>query len=239
VDASSFNSTSRHMSKNRKRSGGVLAEYDREYLERMESIRRKENPFDPSLLDDPVATETGWDCVGSGYTNIATHKLVEVTSQRLEFRSTLKAYAAAGVFLLIGVGLFGHAVKSSSSLLFGVLFFGIGVLMMYFGSIPFVFDKREGYLWKGRKKPESDAVEKHSPRKIAQIDEVHAIQLLHEFVKRTSNGPGPRWVSTYEMNIVMGDGSRVTMVRHCDKESLLKDAAKLSAFLGKRIWNAA
>ena len=89
------------MSQNRKRSGGVLAEYDREYLERMESIRRKENPFDPSLLEDPVATETRWDCVGNGYTNIATHKLVEVSPQRLEFRSTLKAYAAAGVFLLI------------------------------------------------------------------------------------------------------------------------------------------
>ena len=192
------------MSQNRKRSGGVLAEYDREYLERMESIRRKENPFDPSLLEDPVATETGWDCVGNGYTNIATHKLVEVSPQRLEFRSTLKAYAAAGVFLLIGMGLFGHAVKSSSSLLFGVLFFGIGVLMIYFGSIPFVFDKREGYLW-----------------------------------KRKTRSRGPRWVGTYEMNIVISDGSRVTVVRHCDKTSMLKDAEKLSIFLGKPIWNAA
>ena len=227
------------MSKNRKRSGGVLAEYDREYLERMENIRRKENPFDPSLLNDPVATETGWSCVGSGYTNIATHKLVEVSPQRLEFRSTLKAYAAAGVFLLIGMGLFGHAIKSSSSLLFGVLFFGIGVLMMYFGSIPFVFDKREGYLWKGRKKPESDPGEKHLARKIALIEEVHAIQLLHEFVKRKTRSRGPRYVDTYEMNIVIGDGSRVTMVRHCDKASMLKDAEKLSIFLGKPIWNAA
>jgi len=86
------------VSQNRKRSGGVLAEYDRGYLERMESIRRKENPFDPSLLEDPVATETGWDCVGSGYTNIATHKLVQVTPQRLEFRSTLKAYVASAFF---------------------------------------------------------------------------------------------------------------------------------------------
>lgn len=227
------------MSKKRIRSGGALAEYDRKYLEQRESIRRKENSFDPSLLGDPVATKTGWDSVGSGYTNIATHKLVEVTPQRLEFRSTLKAYAAAGVFLLIGMGLFGHAINSSSSLLFGVLFFGIGVLMMYFGSIPFVFDKREGYLWKGRKKPESDPGEKHSARKIALIDEVHAIQLLHEFVKRKTRSRGPRYVDTYEMNIVIGDESRVTVVRHCDKASMLKDAEKLSIFLGKPIWNAA
>ena len=182
--------------------------------------------------------KTGWDSVGSGYTNIATHKLVEVSPQRLEFRSTLKAYAAAGVFLLIGMGLFGHAIKSSSSLLFGVLFFGIGVLMMYFGSIPFVFDKREGYLWKGRKKPESDAVEKHSARKIALLDEVHAIQLLYELVKTRSQTTGTKYVDTYEMNIVIGDGSRVSVVRHGDKESLLKDAEKLSIFLGKPIWNA-
>ena len=132
------------MSKNRKRSGGVLAKYDREYLERMESIRRKENPFDPLLLEDPVATETGWDCVGSGYTNIATHKLVQVTPQRLEFRTTIKAYASRGVFLLIGMCFLAYTVKSPSSLVPGVLFFGIGTLLMYFGSIPFVFDKREG-----------------------------------------------------------------------------------------------
>ena len=227
------------MSQNRKRSGGVLAEYDREYLERMESIRRKENPFDPSLLEDPVATETGWDCVGSGYTNIATHKLVQVTPQRLEFRSTLKAYVASAFFLLIGICFFGHAVKNTSSLLPGVIFFGIGALMMYFGTIPFVFDKGEGYLWKGRKKPESDATEKHSAKKIALIKEVHAIQLLHDFVKKKTRSPGPRYVSTYEMNIVIADGSRVTVVRHCEKASMLMDAEKLSIFLGKPIWNAA
>ncbi len=226
------------MSKNRIKSESALAKYHRTRLEQMESIRRSESSFDPSLLGDPVAMKTGWDSVGSGYTNIATHKLVEVSPQRLEFRSTLKAYAAAGVFLLIGMGLFGHAIKSSSSLLFGVLFFGIGVLMMYFGSIPFVFDKREGYLWKGRKKPESDAVEKHSARKIALLDEVHAIQLLYELVKTRSQTTGTKYVDTYEMNIVIGDGSRVSVVRHGDKESLLKDAEKLSIFLGKPIWNA-
>ena len=227
------------MSKNRMKSKGALAKYDREYLERMESIRRKENSFDPSLLADPVATKTGWNSVGSGYTNIATHKLVQVTPQRLEFRSTLKAYVASAFFLLIGMCFFGHAVKNASSLLPGVIFFGIGALMMYFVTIPFVFDKREGYLWKGRKKPESDAVQKHSAKKITLIEEVHAIQLLHDFVKKKTRSPGPRYVSTYEMNIVIADGSRVTVVRHCDKESMLKDAEKLSIFLGKPIWNAA
>lgn len=226
------------MSKNHIKSEGALAKYNRTGLEQMESIRGRESSFDPSLLGDPVATKTGWDSVGSGYTNIATHKLIEVTPQRLEFRSTIKAYVASAAFLLIGMCLFGHAIKSSSSLLFGVIFFGIGVLMMYFGSIPFVFDKREGYLWKGRKKPQSDAVEEHSPRKIALIDEVHAIQLLHELVKTHSQTTGTKYRDTYELNIVIGDGSRVNVVRHGDKESLLKDAARLSAFLGKPIWNA-
>jgi hypothetical protein len=227
------------MSKNRMKSKGALAKYDREYLERMESIRRKENSFDPSLLADPVATKTGWNSVGSGYTNIGTHKLIEVTPQRLEFRTTIKAYVASAFFLLIGMCFLGHAVKSTSSLLPGVIFFGIGALMMYFGSIPFVFDKREGYMWKGRKKPESDAAQKHSAKKIALIEEVHAIQLLHDFVKKKTRSPGPRYVSTYEMNIVIADGSRVTVVRHCDKANMLKDAEKLSIFLGKPIWNAA
>jgi len=228
------------MSRNRIKSEGALAKYNRKRLEQMESIRRGGSSFDPSSLGDPVAMKTEWDPASSGSTNIATHKLVEVTPQRLEFRSTIKAYAAAATFLLIGMCLFGHAVKSSSSLLFGVIFFGIGVLMMYFGSIPFVFDQREGYLWKGRKKPESDAVEKHSARKIAQLDDVHAIQLLYERVKSKGPSKGSRWryMDTYEMNIVIGDGSRVSVVRHGDKERLLKDAEKLSIFLGKPIWNA-
>ena len=101
-----------------------------------------------------------------------------------------------------------------------------------------MFDQREGYLWKGGKNPQSDAVEKHSPRKIALIDKVHAIQLLHEFVKRKTRGPRPRYLDTYEMNMITSDGSRVNVVRHGDKERLLKDAEKLSIFLGKPIWNA-
>ncbi len=227
------------MSKNRIKSEGALAKYHRTRLEQMESIRRSGSSFDPSLLGDPVAMKTGWDSVGSGHTNIATHKLVEVTPQRLEFRSTIKAYVVSAAFLLIGMCFLGHTVKSTSSLVPGAIFFGIGALMMYFGSVPFVFDKRVGYLWKGRKKPASDAVEKHSPKKIALIDEVHAIQLLYELVKTRSQTTGTKYVDTYEMNIVIGDGSRVSVVRYGDKESLLKDAEKLSIFLGKPIWNAA
>ena len=83
-----------------------------------------------------------------------------------------------------------------------------------------MFDQREGYLWKGGKNPQSDAVEKHSPRKIALIDKVHAIQLLHEFVKRKTRGPRPRYVDTYGMNMITSDGSRVNVVRHGYKESL-------------------
>lgn len=83
-----------------------------------------------------------------------------------------------------------------------------------------MFDQREGYLRKGGKNPQSDAVEKHSPRKIALIDKVHAIQLLHEFVKRKTRGPRPRYLDTYEMNMNTSDGSRVNVVRHCDRESL-------------------
>lgn len=226
------------MSKRRIKSEGALAMHNRKRLEQMES-RRRESSFDPSSLGDPVAMKTGWDSVGSGYTNIATHKLVEASRQRLEFRKTIKANVASTVFLLTGMCFLGHAVKSTSSLLPGFIFFIIGALMMYFGSIPFVIDKREGYLWKGRKKPESDTVDEHSARKIALLDEVHAIQLLHEFVKTHSQGTGTRYRDTYEMNIVIGDGSRVNVVRHGDKESLLKDAEKLSMFLGKPIWNAA
>ena len=73
------------------------------------------------------------DCVGNGYTNIATPSWLMFLRSGLNF-GDLKARATA-VFLVIGMGLFG-VVKSSSSLLFGVLFFCIGVLMMYFGSIP-------------------------------------------------------------------------------------------------------
>jgi len=87
-----------------------------------------------------------------------------------------------------------------------------------------VFDQRQGYLWKGRKNPQSDAVEKHSPRKIALFDKVHAIQLLHEFVKRKTHVPRPRYVDIYEMDMIASDGSRVNVVRHCDKKIPLKDA---------------
>lgn len=55
-----------------------------------------------------------------------------------------------------------------------------------------MFDTPEGYLRKGRKKPESDAVEKDSARKIALLDEVHAKQFLYKLVKTHSQTTGTK-----------------------------------------------
>ena len=71
---------------------------------------------DPALLDDSVAMKTGWDPGSSGYTKIATHKLVEASPHQLEFRKTIKAYVVSVAILMISMYFLGHAVKSTSLL---------------------------------------------------------------------------------------------------------------------------
>ena len=198
-----------------------------------DSESSEEPSFDPSSLKDPIAMETDWSPLMRRSANFTTHKLNEVSPDRLEVRLTIENYCFCAFLMIIGVLVLALAPTQLGAIFCGVLFFGAGAVIMYYESIPLVFDQRERYLWKGRKMPQRHAVEKPTDGKSARIDDVHAIQLLYECVKIQR-----RYRDMYEMNVVLGDGTRIGVVRHLDQARLMNDAKKLSIFLRKPIWNA-
>lgn len=201
--------------------------------------------FDPSRFNDPLAMTIQWTPAKSGGTNIRTHKLVLIDFNRMEFRSTWGALLFYSVFFLAGLGImigfWVSAINSGTSLLntdflipflFGLLFAGAGVALYYFGAKPVVFDKRSGYFWKCWKAPDKafnpNAMDEYTP-----LSDVHALQLLSELVR----GDKKSYLS-YELNLVLKDGSRVNVVDHGSQVKLREDTQTLSDFLGKPVWDA-
>ena len=97
---------------------------------------------------------------------------------------------------------------------------------------PIVFDKASGYFWKGRKFPQ-DVPDPRSLKNVVQIGQIHALQLLAEYVRGSKSS-----YYSYELNLVLEDGKRLNVVDHGNQTKLREDAKTLSQFLGKPVWDA-
>lgn len=200
--------------------------------------------FDPSKFEDDVALKTEWAPLKRGGTNFKTHKLVERNYTRIEFKSTIGAKLFSLLFFSIGVGIpiiFGREMIHEFAdiyqsdfifiFLFGLIFATVGGWLFYSFAKPVIFDKTLGLYWKGWNKP------KHYMAKVegeisSRIGDIHAIQIIPELI-RSDN----RSYVSYELNLVLKDGSRMNVVDHGNPLQLRSDAQKLSEFLGVTVWD--
>lgn len=199
-------------------------------------------PIDPAQFDDPVATQTEWTPVASGGANFRTQKLVAASSHRLEFRPTFGMRLFAGVFFLAGlgaviagvyalaVGFDGHRLPGFILTPVGLMFGGVGGAIYYITSRPKVFDMDTLWYWKGKRPFDRAEVERR--KDAAPLDVVHAVQLIRELC-----GDDDPYYS-FEINLVMHDGSRVNVVDHGDPAAIRKDAQRLGQFIGVPVWDA-
>ena len=207
-------------------------------------LRESSPGVDPSVFEDPIAERTEWTPAKGGGASFTTRRLVQVHPDRPEFRPTLGARAFYLVFLLVGLGvgigvpvhegLTGTLTIGSLTfpLVFGLIFATAGGLMYYFGTKPIRFDKSSGYYWRGRKDP-SLPLAGAAPKDSVRIEEIHALQILSEYC---SGGDSSYY--SYELNLVLKDGSRMNVVDHGKYDRLLEDAEVLANFLDVPIWDA-
>jgi hypothetical protein len=213
--------------------------------EKLQKLTREPQTADPSRFDDPLALQTSWKPAKGGGTNFRTHRLVVVSTQRLEFRSSLGGKLFCLVFLLTGLGILigfpAYRIIHGTSLLnfetaflvmFGLVFSTVGGLMLYFFTMPSVFDKRWEYFCKGRKNPEM-VYDKRRLKHYAKLDDIHALQLISEYCRGDKSS-----YYSYELNLVLEDGSRINVVDHGDKKKLQADANTLADFLTVPVWDA-
>jgi hypothetical protein len=201
--------------------------------------------FDPSVFNDPLALQTEWTPAKGGGANFRTHKLVEIHADRLEFKASVIARLFYLTFFLAGLGiLIGFlaplfSAKTSSfdfeliiPLIVGFVFTSLGAFMLYFGTQPVVFDRRNGFFWKGRTAPD-EVLRQERLKNFAKIDQVHAIQLLSEYCRGNKSS-----YYSYEINLVLKDGGRINVVDHGNAAKIRQDAEKIADFIKKPVWDA-
>ncbi len=196
--------------------------------------------FHPTTLDDPVARQTDWGPAASGGANFGTHRLIRLGPQRLEFKLGFGARLFPIVFIVMGGGVGGlfTAVGFTQDPSFayiglptGLLFTGVGLWLLRRMSTPRVFDLQHGHYRRSRKVPgELNPRERGSH---CRIEEIHALQLIEEWCSGNKSS-----YTSYELNLVLRDGSRLNVVDHGNGGQLRRDAEQLAEALGVPVWDA-
>jgi hypothetical protein len=210
-------------------------------LNKLKQLTVEPVPFDPSGLNDEIALKTSWTPAKGGGASFQTHRLIEIDLHRTEFRASRGMVLFAGLFMAIGIGASSIIVATNQQaapgtlilpIVMGLVFAGVGGAMLWFGLAPIVLDKRRGEYWKGRVAP-YEAANRESLKHYAKLEQIRALQIVKE--RCTSKNSS---YYSYELNLVLEDGSRLNVIDHGNLERLREDAKRLSEFLGKPVWDA-
>jgi len=206
-------------------------------------IATNQPSLDPAKFGDPLALKIEWTPATRGGTNFRTHRFVQTDFSRVEFRASVMAklfpllFAVGGIVCGVGYSiqtgpaLFSH-LSDIVPVLVGILFIFVGSILFWTSTTPIVFDMGVGYFWKSRKSPQ-DVLEVSSLKKCARLDQIHAIQLVSEWVRGSKTS-----YYSYEINLVLEDTRRMTVIDHGNLKRIREDAGRLSEFLGKPVWDA-
>ena len=201
--------------------------------------------IDPVRFNDPVANSTSWTPLKNGGANFTTQAMKIVDANRIQYRPSVGGALFIVVFIVMGIfiplSILGFFVEDFQfrlgfdqliPLFAMVVFTGAGSYFGYRFCIPIVFDKRQGYYWRGWKEPS------HLSR-IDQMDEycaietIHALQLISELVSSDDGG-----YHSFELNLILKDGGRLNVVDHGGQDRIREDAKVLSDFLNVPVWDA-
>ena len=197
-------------------------------------------------FDDALAERVDWEPLAGGGASFRSHRLVQARAGRVVFRATRGAKGFAGLFLGVGVLVLAAFARSVGREPWGVLavlcfggvaFLAMGGLVVWRLGRPATFDLLLGFYWKGWRKP-THALAGDPIKDGMSLDDVHALQIVGEdFESENADGQKYRYRS-YELNLVLTDGSRVNVVDHGSRDGLGEDARTLATFLDVPLWDA-
>ena len=190
----------------------------------------KRELLDPACFEDELALQIDWMPLVRGGSNFCTHRArlrQGLNGSTLTFEVTPLVTLVCAVFVLLGVGLsIGHLLGTASV--------AEEPLM---GFVPLVFSGIGAFLfWQARRQqvcfdPSNQVLIQRTRR--TSLQEVHALQLLREFVRDSENS-----YDSYELNLVCRDGRRLNVTDHGRLHAIRQDARILADYLGVPIWDA-
>ncbi len=184
-----------------------------------------------------IESKIDWSPLKSGGANFKTHKLVEISSQRIEYKASVGSIIFGSIFLLVGLGVSSTSFLEGFSIflfIFGLAFAIVGVFILKSALNQIVFDKTEGFFWKGKKTP--SMVADISELKVAtKLDEIYGLQVIKEYVKSRSDKGRDTSYYSYEINLILNSGERLNVVDYGNANAILEDASKISKFLNKPV----
>lgn len=203
-------------------------------------LKSLSDDFDPSVFNDPIALQTGWGPLKRGGANFKTHVL-EQTTEGLVFKPSIGMVIFSGIFgvagiVVLGVCLYNVSLKATSVpveilAIFGVVFTAVGFALFYFGTRPKTFSTRHKVYWVGRRKeqslPPSERVKDYT-----RFEDIHAIQIISERVRSKNSS-----YTSYEINLVKKDASRVNVVDHGNYSAASNQAQIIADLLEVPLWS--
>ncbi len=222
-----------------------LSSYDK-FIQKMDVIENHLKDTISEIINDPIVMQTNWLPEVTYGGSLRTHELKECGVGRMEFRATNSLKMAFITLILLGIGeaiyifainyISGTLVsgKVAAVLAISVVFVVVGAYLLIKRTSPIVFDLNLGFFWKGKIQIDK-ASDGYKVESFTMLKDVHALQLIP--VLNPRSGDFSAYYS-YELNLVLNDGKRISVVNHGDRDKLVSDAVQLATFIKKPVWNA-
>lgn len=214
--------------------------------EKLASITPDEPVFDAAQFNDPLALEVNWEPAQSGGSNFCSHRIKTYGSHRVCFKTSAMGLIFPCIFIVLGAVVSiafvasginqGELMPVVMALLIGVVFIGVGSYLLWRWTRLRVFDRNLGYYWKG-----ADTLKPHQLNdkiEYCRLFDIYAIQLVSERCTSSSSDGRSSSYYSYELNLVLSDKRRITVIDHGSLQYIRADAAELQRFLQVPLWDA-
>jgi hypothetical protein len=192
-------------------------------------------------IHDPFAKEIEWTPLMRGGASFGTHTILINSQGNLEFKASLFSKLLPAFF--IGIGLFMESI--TLIVIIGTGTFNNGMIIPFLMSSifvigwiyaysnytkPVVFDRQNGYYYKGKPKMNYWMLNP-TDKNIIPLSSIYAIQIITERVSTKNSS-----FLSYEINLVLDDKRRINIVDHGNIERIQADSKQLSEYLGVPVW---
>jgi len=188
--------------------------------------------FNPKNFKDPVAQKTEWTPIfKESNGNFKMKRLSKEGEAKIGFKTPASSKAIYRNCALIGLAALAVMLFTRSGsliiMLLALVAAVVGCWGIYMQSQPISFDKASGVFRRGRKQN-------------VKFEDIYALQLITRVVQVKQPPKGElKKINTYELNLVLNDGSRVNVVAHGGSNEIREDGETISNFINKPLWDAA